>query len=57
MMIDLRRSRHQSHDDSIFEAKVNKNFEDCVASHAIFIARAHRYLCYTAQGATKIAAP
>jgi hypothetical protein len=49
MMIDLRQSRHQSHDDSISEAKVNKNFEDCVESHAIFIARAHHYLGYAAQ--------
>jgi hypothetical protein len=27
MMIDLRRSRHQSHEERVSEAKVNKNFE------------------------------
>jgi hypothetical protein len=27
MMIDLQQSRHQSHDERVSEAKVNKNFE------------------------------
>jgi hypothetical protein len=53
MMIDLQQSRHQSHAEGTSEAKVNKNFEDCIELREIFIARAHHYPSYTAQGATK----
>jgi hypothetical protein len=37
MMIDRRRSRHQSHAERVSEAKVNKNFEQRITSRAIFI--------------------
>jgi hypothetical protein len=45
MMINRRKSRHQSHAERISEAKVNRNFADLMVERAVFMPRAHREPC------------
>jgi hypothetical protein len=44
MMIDSRKSRHQSHNEGVFSPEVNKKIAKRIESHAIFVPRPHRYL-------------
>jgi hypothetical protein len=49
MMIDSRKSRHQSHNERVFAAEVNKKIAKRIELRAIFVLRPHRDLAMNAQ--------
>jgi hypothetical protein len=49
MTIDSRKSRHQSHNESVFSAEVNKKIAKRIDSRAIFVPRSHRDLAMNSQ--------
>jgi len=48
-MIDSRKSRHQSHNERVFAAEVNKKIAKRIELRAIFVLRPHRDLAMNAQ--------